>query len=62
MNGLFRPFALVQGHAAASWSMPRGEVALEPFGRLVKTDAAALEEEAADVVRFLGARWRLQQR
>jgi len=56
VNGLFRPFALVNGRAAASWSMPRGEVVLEPFGRLSKADAAALEREAADVERFLGDR------
>ena len=55
INGIFRPFALVKGRAVASWSMPRGEVALEPFGRLAKADRAALEAEAADVVRFLGA-------
>ena len=54
INGIFRPFALVKGRAAASWSMPRGEVVQKPFGRLAKADAAALEEEAADVVRFLG--------
>ena len=54
VNGLFRPFALVRGRAAASWSMPRGEVAIEPFGRLSKADAAALERDARDVVRFLG--------
>jgi hypothetical protein len=56
VNGIFRPFALVRGRAAASWSMPRGEVVLESFGRLSKADAAALEEEAGDVVRFLGVR------
>jgi hypothetical protein len=55
VNGLFRPFALVRGRAAASWSMPRGEVLIEPFGRLGKADAAALERDAADVVRFLGS-------
>lgn len=55
VNGLFRPFALVHGRAAASWSMPRGEVEIEPFGRLSKADAAALDREARDVVRFLGA-------
>ena len=43
VNGLFRPFALVRGRAAASWSMPRGEVVIEPFGRLGKADAAALD-------------------
>jgi hypothetical protein len=53
VNGLFRPFALVRGRAAASWSMPRGEVVLEPFGRLGAADAAALDKEAQDVVRFL---------
>jgi hypothetical protein len=53
VNGLFRPFALVRGRAAATWAMPRGEVVLEPFGRLAREDAAALEADAADVVRFL---------
>jgi hypothetical protein len=52
VNGLFRPFALVRGRAAASWSMPGGEVEIEPFGRLSKADAAALDKEAQDVVRF----------
>jgi hypothetical protein len=54
VNGLFRPFALVRGRAAATWSMSRGEVVLEPFGRLTNGDAAALRADAADVVRFLG--------
>ena len=53
VNGLFRPFALVRGRAAASWGMPRGEVVIEPFGRLGKADAAALDREARDVARFL---------
>lgn len=54
-NGLFRPFALVEGRAAAVWSMPRGEVALgDPFYRITAADRAALEADAADVVRFLG--------
>jgi hypothetical protein len=52
VNGLFRPFALVKGRAAGSWSMPRGEVVLEPFGRLGRADAAALDAEAQDVRRF----------
>jgi hypothetical protein len=54
VNGLFRPFALVGGRAAASWSMPRGEVVIEPFARVSKADAAALERNAEDVRRFLG--------
>ena len=54
-NGLFRPFALVKGRAAAVWSFAGGKVTLsEPFERITKADAKALEAEAADVVRFLG--------
>jgi hypothetical protein len=54
-NGVFRPFALVQGQAAAIWRIHGGEVALEPFGRLGREDAAALEADADDVKRFLAA-------
>ena len=53
VNGLFRPFALVRGRAAATWSMPRGEVVLEPFTRLARRDATALATDAEDVVRYL---------
>jgi hypothetical protein len=53
-NGLFRPFALVGGRAAGRWSLQNGRVELEPFERLRRADAAALESEAADVERFLG--------
>jgi hypothetical protein len=55
VNGIFRPFALVDGRAAGTWAMPRGQVEVEPFGRLKREDRAALEEEAEDVVRFLAA-------
>jgi hypothetical protein len=54
VNGMFRPFALVRGRAVATWGMPRGEVVLEPFTELAPEDAAALEADARDVVRFLG--------
>jgi hypothetical protein len=53
VNGLFRPFALVRGRAAGTWRLRGGEVGLEPFARLAPADAAALEADAADVVRFL---------
>ena len=53
-NGIFRPFALVEGRAVAIWSMPRGRVALEPFGRLPVPILEDLDREAADVERFLG--------
>jgi hypothetical protein len=54
-NGLFRPFALVRGRAAATWSLRNGEVALEPFRRISRKDVSALKRDSADVVRFLGA-------
>jgi hypothetical protein len=53
LNGIFRPIALVRGRAVATWGMPRGEVVLEPFAELAPKDAAALEEDARDVGRFL---------
>ncbi len=53
VNGLFRPFALVDGRAVATWSLPRGRVTIAPFGRLAGADAAALEADAGDVERFL---------
>ncbi len=52
-NGMFRPFALVDGRAAANWGFAKGEVTIEPLERLDKAAAAALELEAADVSRFL---------
>ncbi len=56
VNGLFRPFALVRGRAVATWRMPAGKVALdEPFDRLTRGDAAALNADAKDVVRFLAS-------
>jgi hypothetical protein len=55
VNGLFRPFALVRGRAAGVWSMPRGEVVVELFEDLAPDEAAALEADATDVVRFLSS-------
>jgi hypothetical protein len=54
-NGIFRPFALVEGRAVANWGYARGEVTIEPLERLGKRAATALELEAADVSRFLAA-------
>ncbi|MFL5846312.1 MAG: winged helix DNA-binding domain-containing protein [Solirubrobacteraceae bacterium] len=54
-NGIFRPIALVEGRAAATWTMPRGIVQLAPFGRLSKAVRDALAAEAADVERFLAS-------
>ena len=54
-NGIFRPFALVDGRAVATWSMPRGRVTLEPFVRISAPALADLDREASDVERFLAA-------
>lgn len=54
-NGLFRPFALVRGRAAATWSLSAGEVVIKPFRHISRKDASALKRDAKDVVRFLGA-------
>jgi hypothetical protein len=54
-NGIFRPIALVGGRAVATWTLARDEVTLAPFGRLRAVDRAALDADAADVVRFLAA-------
>jgi hypothetical protein len=53
-NGLFRPFAMVNGRAVATWRLVRGKVAIEPLARIVKKDRAALDADAADVERFMG--------
>ncbi len=55
MNGIFKPFALVKGRAAANWKLNRGKVTIEPLGRVAKKDLAALEADAADVERFMAA-------
>lgn len=47
-GGLFRPFALVDGRAAATWRLANGGVAVEPFGTV-----PALDDDARDVADFL---------
>jgi Winged helix DNA-binding domain len=55
-NGVFRPFALVDGRAVATWTLTRGQVKLAPFAPLAPTDEAALHSDAAAVTRYLGHR------
>jgi Winged helix DNA-binding domain len=52
-NGLFHPFAMVDGRAVGRWRLAKGEVTLEPFEPLSAKAAAALELDAAEVTRFL---------
>jgi hypothetical protein len=54
-NGIFRPFALVDGRAVATWRLAGGKVTIEHLGKVRKQDAAALDAEAQRVLEFLGA-------
>jgi Winged helix DNA-binding domain len=54
VNGLFRPFALVDGQAAATWKLPAGVVVLDRFGELPGEVEQELAADAEDVRRFLG--------
>lgn len=54
-NGLFRPFALVEGRAVATWKLAGGKVTIEHLGKVSKQDAAALETDARRVLEFFGA-------
>jgi hypothetical protein len=53
MNGIFRPFALVDGRAVATWRYAGGRVTIEHLGKVTKKAAAALEADAAAVEEFL---------
>jgi hypothetical protein len=53
VGGLFRPFALIDGRAVATWRLADGAVTLEPFGPLREEESAALAADAGDVVRYL---------
>ena len=53
VNGLFRPFALVNGRAVSTWTITGGQVVLAPFAALDTETRSALDTDAADVTRFL---------
>lgn len=54
-NGIFRPFALVDGRAVATWRLTRNRVGIEPLERVTKRAMEALDADAADVERFLAS-------
>ena len=54
-GGLFRPFALLRGRAAATWKLAEGHVVLEPLKRISRADRQALDTEGRDVERYLAA-------
>jgi hypothetical protein len=53
-NGIFRPFALVDGRAVARWGLAGGKVTIEHLGEVRPEDAAALEKDAQRVLGYLG--------
>lgn len=53
-NGIFRATALVAGRVAGTWSLPSGVPTVSTPEPLVAGVKAMLEQEAADVLRFLG--------
>jgi hypothetical protein len=55
INGIFRPFALVEGRAVARWGLAGGKVTIEHLSKVRKKDAAALEDEAQRVLEYLNA-------
>jgi hypothetical protein len=53
INGIFRPFALVDGRAVATWGFAAGKVTIKHLGKVSKKAAAALEADARAVEKFL---------
>jgi hypothetical protein len=54
-NGLFRPFALVDGVAAGTWAWTGGRAVLDRWARLPEPAELALAAEARDIRRYLAA-------
>jgi hypothetical protein len=52
-NGLFRPFALVDGRAVATWRLSRDKVGIEHLEPVTKKAAGRLEADATAVEAFL---------
>jgi hypothetical protein len=52
-NGLFRPFALVDGRAVATWGLSGSTLTVKPLEPLQPAVVKALRADAADVLRFL---------
>jgi hypothetical protein len=53
-NGLFRPFAMAQGRAVATWGLERGKVEIRPLEPITGSVQHALEQDAAAVRAYLG--------
>jgi hypothetical protein len=53
-NGLFRPFALVDGRAVGLWSLTAGALTIRPLEAITKKATERLREDAGAVLTFLG--------
>jgi hypothetical protein len=53
-NGLFRPTALVDGRAVATWGLDAGLLTIRLLEPISKSARSALVKDAADVLRYLG--------
>jgi len=49
VGGLFRPFAMIRGRAAATWSMTAGELTLKPLRRISAAERADLALDSQDL-------------
>jgi hypothetical protein len=52
-NGIFRPFALVDGRAVSTWRFVKGKVRIEHLEKVTKKAAGRLEADAAAVEAYL---------
>jgi hypothetical protein len=53
-NGIFRPFALVDGRVVATWGLRAGTLTVQILEPIAPSALHALRQEATDVLRFLG--------
>ena len=53
-NGLFRPFALVDGRAVATWSLAGGALFIRALEQISPATERALHADALGVLRYLG--------
>jgi hypothetical protein len=53
-NGVFRPFAMVNGRAVATWSLAKGRVTQTPLQKIPSTAQRALDADAREVLTYLG--------
>jgi hypothetical protein len=53
-NGLFRPFVLIDGRAAAIWGLAGNRVKVRPLQRLSSSHRRCIESEARKVLTYLG--------